>query len=48
VAAVIVGDDELGRAAATVRDMASGEQYEIALASLEHHLGRYLGKADAR
>ncbi|MDP6604112.1 MAG: histidine--tRNA ligase [Rhodospirillales bacterium] len=47
-AAVIIGEDEIDRDAATVRDMASGEQREIALASLEHHLERYRGKADGR
>ena len=40
-AAVILGDDELARAVATVRDMDSGDQAEAPLASLEDHLARY-------
>ena len=40
-AAVIVGDDELARGTATVRDMESGSQDEVALASLEEHLAVY-------
>ena len=47
-AAVIVGEDERSHDAATVRDMASGEQREVALPSLERHLERYRGKADER
>jgi histidyl-tRNA synthetase len=40
-AAVVLGDAELARAAATVRDMESGEQTEVPLGSLEDHLARY-------
>ena len=40
-AAIILGDDELARAVATVRDMDSGDQAEAPLASLEDHLARY-------
>jgi len=40
-AAVMLGEDELVRGAATVRDMASGEQAEVALARLADHLSRY-------
>lgn len=40
-AAVIVGDDELARGTATVRNMESGSQDEVALASLEEHLAAY-------
>jgi len=38
-AAVILGEDELSRDAVTVRDMDTGEQNEVLLASLEDHLG---------
>jgi len=41
VATVVLGDDELARGAAAVRDMASGEQVEIALDRLADHLSRY-------
>ncbi len=41
VAAVILGPDELKKDAATVRDMRSGEQTEVPLASLAAHLARY-------
>lgn len=40
-AAVIIGEDELGKDAATVRDMATGEQVQVPLASLEDHLAGY-------
>lgn len=40
-AAVLLGEDELGRDAATVRDMETGDQQEVPLASLENHLSRY-------
>ncbi len=40
-AAVILGEDELARNAATVRNMESGDQQEVPLASLEEHLARY-------
>ena len=39
--AVILGEDELARAAATVRHMDTGEQEEVALTSLPEHLARY-------
>lgn len=39
--AVIIGDDELERDAATVRDMSSGEQAEVPLQNLGEHLARY-------
>lgn len=41
VAAIIIGDDELVREAATVRDMSSGEQAEVPLQNLGEHLARY-------
>jgi histidyl-tRNA synthetase len=41
VAAVLIGEDELKRGAATVRDMTSGEQVEVLLPELESHLARY-------
>lgn len=41
VAAVIIGDDELVKDAATVRDMETGEQTEVKLSALEDHLARY-------
>ncbi len=40
-AAVILGQDELAKNAATVRDMETGEQTEVPLSSLEDHLARY-------
>lgn len=40
-AAVVLGDAELERDSAAVRDMESGEQTEVPLASLERHLARY-------
>ena len=40
-AAVLLGEDELARDAASVRDMETGEQVEVPLASLEEHLRRY-------
>ena len=40
-ATVLLGEDELARDAATVRDMDSGEQTDVPLASLETHLARY-------
>lgn len=36
--AVIIGEDELAAGAATVRDMSSGEQEQVALAGLEEYL----------
>lgn len=41
VAAVIIGEDELAKGAATVRDMETGEQTEVKLSALEDHLARY-------
>lgn len=41
IAAVLLGADEAGRDAATVRDMDSGEQDEVPLSALEGHLDRY-------
>lgn len=40
-AAVLLGEDELARQAATIRDMESGEQTEVPLAAIEDHLARY-------
>jgi histidyl-tRNA synthetase len=40
-AAVILGEDELARGVATVRDLDTGEQGEAALASLADRLARY-------
>jgi histidyl-tRNA synthetase len=40
-AAVILGEDELKRAAAAVRDLDSGEQSEVPLDRLEAHLARF-------
>jgi histidyl-tRNA synthetase len=37
-AALIIGEDELARDAATVRDLDSGEQTEVPLAGLADHL----------
>ena len=38
--AVILGEDELARGAATVRNLDSGEQTEVPLTALRDHLGR--------
>jgi histidyl-tRNA synthetase len=40
-ASILVGEDELARGAATVRNMDSGTQEEVALASLEEYLAQY-------
>lgn len=40
-AAVMIGEDELGRGRATVRNMDSGAQEEVTLASLEESLSAY-------
>ena len=40
-AAVVLGEAELARDAATVRDMESGEQVEVPVADLEDHLARF-------
>ncbi len=40
-AAVLLGEDELARDAASVRDLDSGEQTEVPLSHLESHLARY-------
>ena len=41
VAALLIGEDELAKGVATLRDMETGEQYEAPLSSLEEHLARY-------
>jgi histidyl-tRNA synthetase len=41
VASVLVGDDELTRGVATVRNMDSGGQVEVSLTSLEEYLAQY-------
>jgi len=41
IAAVILGDDELAKNVATVRDMQSGEQAEVPLSELREHLVQY-------
>jgi histidyl-tRNA synthetase len=41
LASVLVGEDELARGVATVRDMDSGTQDEVALSSLEEYLAQY-------
>jgi histidyl-tRNA synthetase len=40
-AAVLLGEDELSRDAATVRDFDTGEQVEVPLSALNSHLERY-------
>lgn len=40
-AAIILGEDELARQAAMVRDLDSGEQQEVALSALVDHLARF-------
>ena len=40
-AAVILGEEELAKGIATVRDMETGEQTEVDLSSLEDHLARF-------
>jgi histidyl-tRNA synthetase len=40
-AAVILGEDELARAAATLRDLDSGEQVEVPLAALKDRLAPF-------
>lgn len=40
-AAVILGEDEMSRGAATVRDMETGDQTEVALELVKEHLSRY-------
>jgi histidyl-tRNA synthetase len=40
-AAILLGEDELKSDAATVRDLDSGEQAQVPLASLEDHLARF-------
>ncbi|MEE8280494.1 MAG: His/Gly/Thr/Pro-type tRNA ligase C-terminal domain-containing protein, partial [Alphaproteobacteria bacterium] len=40
-AAVLLGEDELARRSATVRDLDTGEQTEVLLDSLTAHLARY-------
>ena len=41
IAAVILGEDELAKDVATVKNMESGDQIEVSLASLEEHLVSY-------
>ena len=41
VVALLIGEDELAKGVATLRDMETGEQYEAPLSSLEEHLARY-------
>jgi len=41
-AAILLGEDEITKDVATVRDMVTGEQSEVPLTSLEEHLARYL------
>lgn len=40
-ASILIGEDELARGAATVRNMDSGTQEEVALPSLEEYLAQY-------
>ena len=40
-ASVLVGEDELARGVATVRNMDTGTQDEVALTSLEEYLAQY-------
>ena len=40
-AALLLGDDELAKGVATVRDMESGEQTEASLDYLSEHLDQY-------
>ena len=40
-AAVLLGEDELKRSMATVRDLESGAQVEVALDALQEHLDRF-------
>jgi histidyl-tRNA synthetase len=40
-AAILIGDDELKRNAATVRDLDSGEQAEVPLESLKDRLAQF-------
>ena len=41
VAAVIIGDDELAKGAATLRDLQSGAQEQVPLAQLPDRLAPY-------
>ena len=40
-AAILIGDDELENESATIRDMETGEQKQVLLASLEESLARF-------
>jgi histidyl-tRNA synthetase len=40
-AVVLLGEDELAKGAANVRDMESGDQTEVPLSSLEEHLSQF-------
>jgi histidyl-tRNA synthetase len=44
-AAIILGDDEIARGTATLRDFDTGEQSEVALAALPERLARFRGAA---
>ena len=41
-AAVLIGEDELARGAATLRDMDGGDQVEVPLSELTERLSKYL------
>ncbi len=41
IACVILGEDEMAKGVATVRNMETGDQVEVPLASLEDHLATY-------
>ena len=41
IVAVILGEDELAKGVATLRNMESGDQVEVSLAALEEHLASY-------
>ena len=41
-AAVLIGEDELARGAAMLRDMDGGDQVEVPLSELTEHLSKYL------
>jgi histidyl-tRNA synthetase len=41
IAAVIIGEDELAKGVAMVKDMEMGEQTEVQLSELEDHLAQY-------
>ena len=41
IAAIIIGEDELAKGVATVRDLETSEEAEVGLSSLQEHLARY-------